>query len=298
MRPFEAAGSQVHRRVGLRTVSALLGMAMTVLALAGCEDRPPPEEVTLYGDSLSVEAGLDIDAAALAQGLVISQRTRVATAPCDWFEQMQKDAAAPKPPRVVVLAFTGNSIFACMNGDDERPVAGRAIIDRYAADLAKINDIWEPMGVAVSVLGAPAMADDDRADFNAMLQERSAAFGWHYHDTTVDLSPGQQFVDVLPCAPYESVEDGTCEGPVIDDVPMNVVRNPDGVHLCPNGRIGIDAGCSVYASGAVRWAHHVVDAALVGRSTLGLPDRVSTPDDEPSGSGEAPSDEARAEELP
>ena len=64
--------------------------------------------------------------------------------------------------------------------------------------------------------------------------------------------PGGTFTSTLPCLAAER-----CTGPVVNGVPSNIVRSPDGGHFCPNssgnaaGQVGT---CDTYSSGAFRYA--------------------------------------------
>ncbi len=66
------------------------------------------------------------------------------------------------------------------------------------------------------------------------------------------------FTWTLPCLPDEP-----CTGPS----GTNVVRAPDGVHFCPNGvstQVDYFTECSVYSSGAFRFATAMLSPALKG----------------------------------
>jgi hypothetical protein len=50
---------------------------------------------------------------------------------------------------------------------------------------------------------------------------------------------------------------------VVDGVRSNVVRSTDGVHFCPSEQgndSGVIGGCSVYSSGAYRYAKAMFEA--------------------------------------
>jgi hypothetical protein len=64
-------------------------------------------------------------------------------------------------------------------------------------------------------------------------------------------------VQTLPCLAVEP-----CIGPVIDGVPSNDVRAPDGAHFCPvesGDQNGVINGCPIYSSGAFRYANAMVE---------------------------------------
>jgi hypothetical protein len=151
--------------------------------------------------------------------------------------------------------------------------------DKVYADLRTAHDIWGRR-VPVVLLSSIAMSSDntvdfdqpDHIEFNRMLRQAATDFGFTYEDTTPDLTPGNVFTETMPCVRYESVDGGTCIGPVIDGVQNNYMRSADGLHLCPPGNgpaNPITPDCPVYASSEVRWAQHVLDGieAVLGPKT-------------------------------
>lgn len=216
----------------------------------------------MYGDSLTFQSASQISFVAQLEGFAVAVRSGPGTAVCDWLSQMGNDAAAPVPPKVVVVAFSGNNMTSCMADANGDPLSGQPLLDKYAADLAAVRAIWEPLGVPVSVVGSPAIIVDDRVTFDAMLQGVVANYpDWSYEDPNPDISPNNVYTETMPCAPYESKPGVNCNGPVIDGVATNIVRQTDGVHFCP-GAAPNEMSCSVYSSGSLRWAVHISNAAF------------------------------------
>jgi hypothetical protein len=80
--------------------------------------------------------------------------------------------------------------------------------------------------------------------------------GVTYADAGQAVMANGQFTWTLPCLSGEP-----CTGPH----GTNVVRSPDGVHFCPDGKstlVGYLEECDVYSSGAVRFASAMLKWAL------------------------------------
>jgi len=248
-------------RVARRMMSLGVVVALVCL-LTSSQVEPVAGRVNVYGDSLSVQASAPISRLLADAGFTFESHSIGGTALCDELGQMRLDATRVTRPKVVVVAFIGNNQTPCVEHPDGSPLTGDALRERYAFDLKIVHDIWAPTHTPVVLLGAPATEDDDRLDYDEMLRSAASRYGFWYEDTTPDLSPDNRYVSSLPCAPYELASVGTCTGAVIDGVRHNVVRSPDGVHLCPD-RSWVPSydtpTCPVYASGEVRWAYHVLD---------------------------------------
>jgi hypothetical protein len=79
-------------------------------------------------------------------------------------------------------------------------------------------------------------------------------------DGATRISPQGVWSRTQPCLDTEP-----CTGPVVDGVPSNVVRAPDGIHFCPVGKpsaAGRTQPCSTYASGARRCAVAILEPLL------------------------------------
>ena len=234
-------------------VALLALVAGLAWSLTSCLPASPRTgDVTLYGDSLSVQSNIPISNAITGAGLTFVSHSFGGLALCDALGEMRTDAASTTRPKVVVVAYIGNNRFPCMQHADGTPLTGADLRNKYYADLATVHNIWAPLSVPVVLLGAPATATDDHVAFDQMLQQAASDFGFTYEDVTPDLSPGNVFASSLPCESYESVAQGTCTGPVIDGVQDNIVRSSDGVHLCPDVtgvHSSVTPDCAVYASG-------------------------------------------------
>ncbi|HEY6530861.1 MAG TPA: hypothetical protein VIY72_01060, partial [Acidimicrobiales bacterium] len=79
--------------------------------------------VTLYGDSLVVEAERYIVEAASALGWEPVVRAYGGTAPCDWSDELPFDLATTEPA-IVVVAFSGNALTPCMTD----PTTGKGFV--------------------------------------------------------------------------------------------------------------------------------------------------------------------------
>ena len=136
--------------------------------------------------------------------------------------------------------------------------------EKYRADTLSAIEIFTAGGAHVFLIGAPiTQAQQSIPDWqrlNMQYEEIAAADPAHvtYVDAGVAVEvPGHRYTDTLPCLEHES-----CTGPVVDGVRSNVVRSTDGVHFCPTEE-GNDSGvigrCSVYSSGAYRYAKAMFD---------------------------------------
>lgn len=206
--------------------------------------------VALYGDSLGWEAR-HLFAEALAAGVPTGSlvvHTQGGTAVCDWLDQMRTDAPA-LAGGVAVVQFSGNNFTPCTLDPWGGPLTGDALVDRYRADVGTAIEVFHSVGTTVLLAGAPIVD----SEMNVMYADLAAA-----HDS-VDYVPagdavldGGRWTATLPCLPGEP-----CDGVIgAAGMPMNVVRDPDGLHFCPTGSDGRgpDDDCPVWSSGAYRYA--------------------------------------------
>ena len=78
---------------------------------------------------------------------------------------------------------------------------------------------------------------------------------------TVVEGSDHTYTDTLPC-----LTDEPCTGPVVNGVASNIVRSTDGTHFCPSAegdKEGVIGGCTVYSSGAYRFAKAMVEALVM-----------------------------------
>jgi len=226
-----------------------LGVGLLLLPLVACGDGSGTE-VVLVGDSIAQEA-----APFLREQLgdtKVRDRFLGGTAPCDWLGEDLEVTST----RIVVISFTGNSLTPCMGDDAGGFLRGKALVDRYRADLTTMVDQVRAEGAPVILVGQPqrgpaaasADADVEVAGINGIYTELAEADGVTFVDAGAAVeAPDGSFAATLPCLPGEVAcgPDGT-----------NPVRNDDGVHLCP----GASDPCPVYSSGAFRFADAIAAA--------------------------------------
>jgi hypothetical protein len=219
-------------------------------------------QIALFGDSLSWEAQPYYTSLIHSTGeTALTYDSVGGTAICDWLQRM-REVEATYHPHAVQLQFSGNALTPCMKA---YPDSSQAYYDKYRADTQAAIDIFVPGGTRMFLIGAPisrARQSDPNWDrLNRQYAEMAA--GDPQHVTYVDAGtavegPGHTYVETLPCLAVEP-----CLGAVVGGVPSNTVRSPDGVHFCPattGNEEGVIGGCTVYSSGAFRYAHAMVEA--------------------------------------
>ena len=223
---------------------------------AGSPPRLPPR-VALYGDSMSMEAGMDVTSLAQAAGGSALVRAYGGTAVCDFLANMATDAVSWQPT-AAILEFSGDNFTPCMDGD---PFGSPQYYAKYQTDVQTAIDIFRPHGTQVFLIGIPydasLGANQNVANLNQLYASIAAAnAGVTYVDAGQAVMANGAFTWTLPCLPGEP-----CTGPS----GTNVVRAPDGVHFCPTGittQEGYFSVCNVYSSGAFRFATAMLDPAL------------------------------------
>lgn len=266
------------RRATAVAVVALLALSTgAVLSTTGrsavAESTRPV--VLVFGDSLAWEASDHLQTLFAAD---VDVRLAVAggTAICDYSAEVRR-AAATLHPRMVVLAFSGNSLTTCMLPPPGTPNDQRWIVAKYRRDLATIVDALGPMGVSMTVVGAPPRLDrvadpvlrpevwtvgalptnmvSVETNVNAVYEgaavdARSRGFDVGYVDGGRWLkSPAGGWTKVLPCAVFDPAS--ACADGLV------TVRSFDLVHFCPvipTATEGVVQRCPVYSGGAVRYA--------------------------------------------
>jgi len=230
---------------------------------------PGPQRIALYGDSLVSEAGQDF--AFLASNLGASVRVRAypGTASCDFFSSMAADAQDWQPT-AAVLAFSGDSFTPCMAGDQ---LGTPQYYAKYKNDTQTAISIFRSIGTEVVLVGLPldasASLSGNASALNRIYQSLAESnTGVTYDDAGEAVMANGQFTWTLPCLSGEP-----CTGPA----GTNVVRAPDGVHFCPDGKTTLVGGfedCDIYSSGALRFASAMLTSALNSRR---LPKTVTSP---------------------
>lgn len=214
--------------------------ALAVVTLVGAvtlrQPAPRPDgRVILYGDSLSYEAGgafrAEIERTTDAE---VVNRVVPGLSPCDMLDTMADDLELD--PTVVVIQYVGNNASGCSLGPDGEELTGRALADRYEADVRAATELFAADGVRVVLVGGP--------DAPGLPGDASLEIGEVYYDivnewagrdlgqvryadaaSTVTLDDGT-YTDRLPCRDDEGADEGCVDGEV-------VVRSPDRIHFCP-----------------------------------------------------------------
>ncbi len=139
--------------------------------------------------------------------------------------------------------------------------------------------IFRSVGASVVLIGQPAdstarLTRNGSAVNQLYRSIAKATTGVTYDDAGQAVMAKGRFTWTLPCLSGEP-----CTGPH----GTNIVRSPDGIHFCPNGKSTPDRGledCDVYSSGAFRFASAMLKAALVpnapGEAGCGVP-RAAVP---------------------
>jgi hypothetical protein len=210
---------------------------------------PRPSRIALYGDSLVSESAQDFSFLAGESGASVRVRTYPGTAICDFFSSMAADAAGWRPS-VAVLAFSGDAFTPCMGGVQLGTLEYYA---NYRDDAQWAIAIFRSAGTRVILVGLPLDSSpnlsQNASSLNDIYQSLSDTDpGVTYDDAGQAVLARGAFTWTLPC-----VQGEPCTGPN----GTNVVRAPDGIHFCPDGRTTLVGGleeCNVYSSGAVRFA--------------------------------------------
>ncbi len=218
---------------------------------------PGPPRIVLYGDSLASESGQDFAFLTSNSGASVRVRTFPGTAPCDFLTTMAADAS-DWHPTAAVLAFSGNDFTPCMAGD---PLGTPRYFAAYKDDTQTAISIFRSIGSKVILVGLPldafANLSQNVSALNQIDQSLAADnIGVTYDDAGQAVMANGQFTWTLPCLSSE---------PCTGSAGTNIVRAPDGVHYCPDGRttlVGYFEECDVYSSGAFRFAAAMLAPAL------------------------------------
>jgi hypothetical protein len=283
------------RSVTILAIAALLGFAVSAAATLGghapasaqatvpgraraTASVPAPSTPTaiglskplviLYGDSLAWEAeDAFVDAFAGLPYVQVLTRTYGGTAICDWFDEMQADAALA--PGAVVLEFSGNALTSCMQDADGRGLTDAAYWVHYRADAENAIAIFASTNTRVFLAGAPVSQRQQlTGDFHGgLVNGMYVDIATHhpeveYVDAGAAVLDHGQWTHTLPCLRGEPCTGGTD----LLDRGFNVVRAPDGGHFCPaaeDAKRGVTATCPVWSSGAYRYGNAMAMPVLV-----------------------------------
>ncbi len=220
--------------------------------------------VALYGDSLVSEVGQDFAFLATRAGASVQVHAFPGVSPCDYFTSMTAVAREWRPT-IAVLLFTGDVFTACNGGVQ---VGTAPYFAKYKEETRTAISIFRSVDADVVLIGQPA-------DSTARLTKNGTALNRLYR-SIAEATPGVRYDDAgqavmakgrftwtLPCLSRQP-----CTGPH----GTNVVRAPDGVHFCPNGKTTLQQGfeqCDVYSSGAFRLASAMEKATLGSRTGPG-----------------------------
>ena len=218
---------------------------------------PGPPRIDLYGDSQASESGQDFAFLAGNSGASVRVRTFPGTATCDFLPSMVADAQDWQPT-AAVLAFSGDAFTPCMEGYQ---LGTPQYFEKYQADTQTAISIFRSVGTKVILVGLPldasASLSQNASALNQIYQSLAGSnIGVTYDDAGQAVMANGQFTWTLPCLSGEP-----CTGPA----GTNVVRAPDGVHFCPDGKTTLVGGleeCDVYSSGAFRFAAAMLAPAL------------------------------------
>ena len=232
--------------------------AATVQETATRSPQRSASRIVLYGDSLVSEAGQDFASLASGAGAPVQVHTFPGTSPCDYFASMAT-TAHDWHPTVAVLVFSGDVFTACNDGVQ---VGTARYYEQYRDETRAAIAIFRSVGADVVLIGQPADSTARLTRNGSALNRiyrsiaRSSTGGVSYADAGQAVLARGRFTWSLPC-----LRGQPCTGPH----GTNIVRSPDGVHFCPDGRTTPDRGlevCDVYSSGAFRFASAMLKAAL------------------------------------
>jgi hypothetical protein len=217
-----------------------------------------PIRVVLWGDSLASEArDTFLAGMSSAAGVEVSARTATGPASCDLLGELRGAAATMD---VALVELGADAPSACLRDPiSGAPLPGTLVLDRFRREMQDALEALRGAGVDVVLLGAPdgrdALTGGLRHDVQLVLRdlaERNA--GVRYADAGSVVHEHGRYTDTLPCLPFEDAARGCTDGRI-------PVRNPDGLHFCPQG--GASGGaCPAWSSGALRYGLAVTAAAL------------------------------------
>ena len=229
--------------------------------------------IVVFGDSLMHEAHsfLAWDLGDLGP---IESHTYPMTAPCDFRDSF--DRALVDPPSMAVFEFSGNAMTNCMSNDDGSFPDANGIAARYAADAATITERFAAAGATVVWVDAPRGRPDasgtgqfsgpepfTAAIYRAIAQ-RFDALGLDVRFVAAGgsvLTERGAWTATLPCDPADIAAAACHDGAA-------VVRAPDGAHFCPSAISDAGGTCSVWSSGAWRYAEAIARALRAIASPL------------------------------
>jgi hypothetical protein len=223
---------------------------------------PPEPRISVYGDSLTVQAAPYLTVVGNSLGLHVAIHAFSGTAPCDYLAVLRKELAS-HPPALVLFAFSGNSVATCMLEASGHPLTGDAVVAKYRADTEAAADATT-QAHRPFVVASPPVARGKEAVWKALdaiYRDLAATHvGVQYADAGQDIAPGGQFTTTQQCLPFETKLPGA--QPTCRSADSTItVRGPDGGHFCGDASATTAVACPTYASGAMRYAINLVSAA-------------------------------------
>src|SRR5581483_8193587 len=251
------------------SIAAVALLLLTVSISGGADAATRPRRVTIYGDSLTVQAEPYLHDAAETLHVDLTVRAYPGTAPCDYVPVLATDLASRPLPDLVVFAFSGNSFITCMRDASGTPLTGDATIAKYRADVGAAVDEAVRAGRPI-VLASPPISVGREAEWHALdaFDRELAATrpGVHYLDASRRIAPHGRFALTQRCLPAET---RMAEAARVCHTTRSrvAVRSPDGLHFCGNLFEPPPLRCPEYASGAWRYATNLVRGAthVLGR---------------------------------
>ena len=244
-----------------------------MLALWSCSSSssapsaPRPKVAFFVGDSILYEARVPLRKEMAARGWRAVVAARPGAALCDLTYEFQLKNDHERPS-VIVVETQGDLFSRCMATDQPGvPVAlaSRAFLHRYrvAMDLfARVARNHGAKLVFVSPLPVPSMETNASL---ARLRALEVSVAGQNRQVSVSDGPrdsvsfGGNFVETLPCLAAERGRAAcTSKG-------IRVRETLQGLHLCPIPYFTAHQsarGCRTYSSGAMRYAHALVDVVI------------------------------------
>ena len=229
---------------------------------AGPVGPPPsvPPRVAFYGDSLGMQAGQEFSGPraggrrfGVLSGIPRHRRLRLAPEHAGGRRRLPPHRGGHRIRRQRLHAVHGgrpDRISSVLRGVSEPTRKPQSTC--FARDGAEVYLVGLPYDEAASL-------NLNIAALNQLYASLAAVnTGVDYVDAGQAVMAYGAFTWTLPCLPGEP-----CTGPS----GTNVVRSPDGVHFCPSATVTVVdyfAECSVYSSGAFRFASAMLSPVLRG----------------------------------
>jgi hypothetical protein len=195
-----------------------------------------------------------------APGRTIDVYSYGGVAICDWLPRMRE--IARRKIDAVVLAFGGNNLSPCMKDPRSgKGYAGLALLAKYTTDADEAMRVLAPTGANVWFVTDPISTVNPWARATFLDVWKGVVARWpkaRIVDAGAAVMDGDKFTPTLPCLPSEGPAQGCTNGRI-------TVRAPDGGHFCPGGMENHDpvtALCTVYMSGALRYATALIDPVI------------------------------------